>query len=321
MKKLLFFTSIFILSLNLAFAQVAIQVTETAQRDSSLQPVSLLEKSLLWEITGNGLEDTSFLYGTIHLISKEDFLLTDETKSSFKKSERVVFEINMEEMNDFSVIFSLMGKMLMPNATTLRDLLDEEKYNFVKAKLADSGMPPILMGILERVKPLFLTTFASGEIDSGGFQNGDIVSYEMEFMQMAQQSEKEMGGLETIEYQLSVFDSIPLEAQAGMLYESLKAESDGSDQFKEMVKMYLDQDIEGMQVMFEDESAGMGEYEDILLINRNRNWIPLMREMMKEKPTFFAVGAGHLGGEYGVIRLLRQAGYTLRPLHVEVSEP
>src|SRR5690606_1725815 len=144
-------------------------------------------------------------------ISKEDFLLTDETKSSFKKSERVVFEINMEEMNDFSVIFSLMGKMLMPNATTLRDLLDEEKYNFVKAKLADSGMPPILMGILERVKPLFLTTFASGEIDSGGFQNGDIVSYEMEFMQMAQQSEKEMGGLETIEYQLSVFDSIPLE--------------------------------------------------------------------------------------------------------------
>ena len=101
-----------------------------------------------------------------------------------------------------------------------------------------------------------------------------------------------------------------------MLVESLNAESEGSDQFKEMVDMYLNEDIEGMQAMFENEDDGMAEYEDVLLVNRNRNWIPIMEGMMKEKPTFFAVGAGHLGGKNGVIKLLRKEGYTLKPLHI-----
>ena len=139
-------------------------------------------------------------------------------------------------------------------------------------------------------------------------------------MQMAQQMEKEMAGLETVEYQISIFDSIPLDEQAQMLVESMRAESEGSDQFKEMVQMYLNEDIEAMQDMFKGEEEGIAEYEDVLLVNRNRNWIPIMRGMMKEKPTFFAVGAGHLGGKNGVIRLLQNEGYTLTPLHVKTTK-
>lgn len=320
MKKLFLTLFIFILTFKFSFGQVAIEIPGNVQSDSSQSAATGLEKSLLWEISGNGLAKPSFLYGTIHMINKDDFLLTDETKTSFDKSKRITFEINMEEMNDISTMFTLINKVLMPDAITLKDLLAKEDYDFVKEKLSDLGLPALMMGILERVKPLFLTTFASGDMDPNGLQNGAIVSYEMEFMEMAQQTEKEMAGLETIEYQLSIFDSIPLKAQAQMLLESLKAESEGSDQFVEMVKLYLSQDIEGMQVMFDNEDAGMAEYEDVLLTNRNRNWIPVMRGMMKEKPTFFAVGAGHLGGENGVIRLLRQAGYTLKPLHVTNSK-
>jgi len=82
-----------------------------------------------------------------------------------------------------------------------------------------------------------------------------------------------------------------------------------------MVKLYKDQDLVGMQKMFEDDEEGIGKYEDVFLKNRNQNWIPVMEKMMSAKPTFFAVGAGHLGGSIGVIALLRKVGYNVKPLY------
>jgi hypothetical protein len=79
------------------------------------------------------------------------------------------------------------------------------------------------------------------------------------------------------------------------------------------VQLYKDQDIEGMQRQASEDPEIAG-FEQILLINRNRNWIPVMERMMAEKPTFFAVGAGHLGGANGVLQLLKTAGYTVEPI-------
>ncbi|MBK6949221.1 MAG: TraB/GumN family protein [Haliscomenobacter sp.] len=77
--------------------------------------------------------------------------------------------------------------------------------------------------------------------------------------------------------------------------------------------MYKNQDIEGMQGMLGADKE-IAAFENLLLVNRNRKWIPIMEKMMSEKPTFFAVGAGHLGGPQGVVQLLRDSGYSLTPL-------
>ncbi|MEM1319975.1 MAG: TraB/GumN family protein [Bacteroidota bacterium] len=295
-----------LLLLFLLLSSIQAQVAEQQPQAAADNP----NNSLLWEIRGDSLEQPSYLYGTIHMIGKDDYFLTDSTKAAFDRAERVTFEINMEDMTDFSVIFSLMTKVMMNDGVTLPDLLSKEDYAFVEKKFKEMGLP---MMMLNRLKPMFLSVFASGDMEPGGLSNGSLVSYEVEFMEMAQQDKKEMAGLETVEYQMSMFDSIPYKAQADMLVESLKAGNDGSDEFAEMVKMYKTQDISAMQKMFDDGGGGVGEYEDLLLGNRNRNWIPIMAKMMKEKPTFFAVGAGHLGGKQGVIQLLRDAGYTLSP--------
>lgn len=290
-----------------------------AQTDATVKTLKEKEtiNSLLWEISGKELSKPSYLYGTIHMIDKDDYFLTDATKVAFDKSEKVAFEINMEEMSDMSVIFSLMGKIMMADGTTLKDLLSEEDYDFVKKKFKEMGLPIAMLG---RMKPMFLSTFAAGAEGGGGepggmgMMGGDMVSYEMKFMEMAQTNQKEMAGLETIDFQLSMFDSIPYKAQAEMLVKSLKASSEGADQLKEMVDLYKNQDIEGMQTMFNAEQGGLDGYQDVLLVQRNENWIPIMEDMMTEQITFFAVGAGHLGGEKGVIDLLKEAGYTLKPL-------
>ncbi|HFB99549.1 MAG TPA: TraB/GumN family protein [Phaeodactylibacter sp.] len=266
------------------------------------------EKALLWKVTGKELKQPSYVFGTIHMISKEDFFLTDAIKDAFGKTNRVVFEINMEEMNDMSVLFKLMGKITMSNGQTLKDLISPEDYKLVEKHFSEMGLP---LMFLEKIKPLFLSTFASGDAAPGDLQSGEMKSYEMVFMEMAQQDKKEMGGLETIEFQLSMFDSIPYKAQADMLVDAIKSSGEGDDQFKQMVDLYKKQDLPGLYKMIEGDTEGVGDFEDLLLKGRNKNWIPIIEKMIANKATFFAVGAGHLGGENGVVALLRKQGYEV----------
>lgn len=298
---------------SLLFLVTLANISTWAQPAEVADPYTptVAENSLLWEITGAGLETPSYLFGTIHMIGKKDFFLTDAMKASFAKTQRVAFEIDMEEMSDFSTIMPLMMKTFMANGTTLKDLVSEEEYTMVKEHFQDMGLP---MMLLDRIKPMFLSAMTSGDMFNAEETPDAMVSYEMELMKMAQEQEKEIDGLETAEFQMSMFDSIPYDAQAKMLVESIKTNQSGDDQFKEMVEMYKNQDIHRMQSMLKDEDEGIADYEDLLLAGRNRNWIPIMAEMMAQQPTFFAVGAGHLGGKAGVIALLRQKGYEVKPI-------
>lgn len=267
-----------------------------------------LEKSLLWEITGNGLTKASYLYGTIHIIDAEDYFLPEGTLSAMDQSENVFFEIDMSEMNDVSKMMPLLQKAFMSDGMTLKDLLTEEDYTLVNDHFKEMGLP---LFFLEKIKPMFLTVFASGDMSPGDLQNGELKSYEMEFAEMAENSGKTIGGLETIDYQISIFDSIPYTEQAKMLIESIKSTDTGDDQMKELVDLYKAQDVAGLyKAMQGDEN--ITEYEDVLLFQRNANWIPIMAAAMTDKVSFFAVGAGHLGGEKGVINLLREEGYTVK---------
>jgi len=273
-------------------------------------PTTPQEKSLIWEIKGKNLNQSSFLYGTIHMIGKKDFFLTEGTKKSFDQAKQVAFEIDMEEMNNIMALVPLLMQSFMKNDTTLKDLLNKEEYSLVENHFQQVGMP---MMLLNRIKPMFLSAMdPKAMMGEGGKE--DIVSYEMEFLTMAQKQKKNVEGLETAAFQMSMFDSIPYKVQANMLVESIKAGKESGDaQFDQMVDLYKKQDIQAMQDMV-DEDGETGNYSDLLLVNRNRKWIPVMEKMMNVKPTFFAVGAGHLGGEKGVISLLRRAGYSVEPV-------
>lgn len=273
------------------------------------------DKSLLWEISGQDLTESSFLYGTIHMINKSDFFLTESTKEALSDTDQITFEINMEDMSNFAALMPVMMKMFMSDGQTLKDLYTEEEYELVQAHFEKLGLPLAFLG---RIKPMFLSMMASEDAMNmqGSAQSGEIVSYEMELMKMAQEQEKPIDGLETAEFQMSLFDSIPYDVQAQMLMATIKSGDSGEEdnQLEQMVEMYKNQDIQGMQRMVKGDKGGISEYEELLLLRRNRNWIPVMEEMMAKNATFFAVGAGHLGGEEGVIALLRKAGYTVSPV-------
>ncbi|HHS95686.1 MAG TPA: TraB/GumN family protein [Phaeodactylibacter sp.] len=309
----LFLTALY----SFGFSQVKTNTEDTALRTDSTEAQNnyaptTAENALLWAITGNDLQDTSYLYGTIHMIAEKDFFLTPNTKKAFHNSEQVFFEIDINQMNDFSILFSLLGQVLMKDGVTLDKLLNEEDFQLVKSHFSTMGLP---MFILKKVKPMFLSSLISGNLGTQADTTSErIVSYEMEFLAMAKQEQKSVAGLETIEYQMSVFDSIPYKDQAQMLVQSIKTENGHNSEFEQMIQLYKNQDIVGMQTMFSSDAQGIAKYEDVFLKNRNQNWIPIMEKAMKDKTTLFAVGAGHLAGHIGIIALLRKEGYTLTPI-------
>lgn len=270
-----------------------------------------LDKALLWQITGKGITNPSYLYGTIHMIPAEDFFLPKGTLGAIEKCDDMFFEIDMKDMTDMGAMMGMINKIFMKDGVTLKDLLTEEEYKKVSDKFSEIGLP---MMMLERIKPMFLSAFAMSDMSPTGIKDGKIKSYEMEFYEMAQNKKMTTGGLETIDFQISVFDSIPYKDQAKMLVESLNADNTEDVEFQKMVKMYKDQNVDAMVEMMHNGSSDLGEHEDILLTGRNKNWIDKIIAQAKKKPTFFAVGAGHLGGPEGVVNLLKKQGLKVVPV-------
>jgi uncharacterized protein len=300
--------SLFSLVLFTSFFLFSCKGTKSAQSSDTLP------QALLWKIEHKDLPEPSYLFGTIHMIPREDFFLPVGLEEAFDKSGKVVFEIDLDDMSDMGSLMGMLANLMMKNGMTLNKLLTPAEYKEVSDYFDGMGLP---MMLLNKVKPMFLSMLAEVNMDPDEMQSDAIVSYEMELYDKANKSAKDVGGLETMAYQMSLFDSIPYKEQAHMLLDAVRGTNMESDMFEETVELYKLQNIEAMVAMVgESEQNDTSNFENILLHNRNHNWIPVMVKKMTSGPVFFAVGAGHLGGEQGVIKLLRKAGYQLTPVSV-----
>lgn len=303
--------------MNMTIRSLLLPLLLAAGFGTAAQAPTADENALLWKISSDNLPTHSYLFGTIHIIPEENFLLTEVTQKAFDSSARIAFEIDTEAMMNPMGMMALMSKMYMNNDTTLKDLLTEADYKRVDEHFTDMGLPMVIMG---RIKPMFLSIMAGQDMKAGAkgmpSMGEGSKSYEMELTTRAQAQEKPIVGLETAAFQMSLFDSIPYAAQATMLMEAIDSEGDNSADamLEKMVELYTSQNIVGMQELMHADEAGLGGYEELLLLKRNRNWIPIMEKLMMQERVFFAVGAGHLAGEEGVIALLRKAGYELTPI-------
>ena len=81
-----------------------------------------------------------------------------------------------------------------------------------------------------------------------------------------------------------------------------------------MLNFYKKQQMDSLKTMVGKSEFGSDKYDDLLLNNRNKNWVKQLKEIMKNKSVFVAVGAGHLVGDAGLISLLKKAGYNVEPL-------
>jgi uncharacterized protein YbaP (TraB family) len=285
---------------------ISCKTTKTEVAGDGFKP---LQNSLLWKIESDNIPGPSYIFGTIHIISSEKYFLPEKFYETFDNTDNVVFEIDMNKMNDPSTLMQLLPKIMMRGDTSLKDLLSKEDYLKLQGKFKTSGLPIFLF---EKIKPLFLTILTEEGVEPGSIQSGKYKSYEMEIMKMAEEKHKTVGALETMEFKIVILESIPYKEQAKMLMENINSSDKDNSQLKELVEIYRQQNINSLHQSIKTDE--ISRYEKILLNNRNQNWIPVMIQYMKQNPTFFAVGAGHLGGENGVINLLRKKRYKVSPV-------
>jgi uncharacterized protein len=269
------------------------------------------DNTLLWEISGNGLKKPSFLFGTFHLLCKDDIHFSDQLKKAMKSADEVYMELKLD---DPSIMLSGMMYMNMKNGKTLESLYTPEEYKRLEDYFSDTLRMPMLL--FQKAKPYFLVALLYPRMMDCSSPSG----VEEELMKIAKDDKKEIKGLETMQFQASVFDSIPYEWQAKELLKNIDSFSVYKNEFETMLDFYKNQQMDSLKTMVGKSEFGSDKYDDLLLKKRNKNWVKQLKEIMKNKSVFVAVGAGHLVGNDGLINLLKKAGYTVVPLENKIPD-
>lgn len=268
---------------------------------SGITNAQALEKSLLWKISGNGLKSPSYLYGTIHITC--DATLQPGVVPAMDATQQLYLEMDMD---DPTLQQGMAGGMMMKDGKKMTDLATPAEVKIIDDFLQKNlGMP---LAAMNTIKPIFISMmFLTKMLDC------ELQSVESELMKISSEQNEEILGLETLADQMATLDAVPYEEQMAELVKSAKTDlANDRKETAQLTKLYTNQDIEGMlQAARESDNVTTSKYENELLVKRNRNWIDKIASIAKQKPTFFGVGAAHLAGDNGVIRLLRKRGFKV----------
>lgn len=259
------------------------------------------DKSLLWKITGKDMKAPSYVFGTIHMLCQKDYIWTPAMRNSLRACKEVCFEMDMD---DPSVMMQIAMGMIDNSGRTLKDYFTSEEYALVEGFVNDSlGMN---IAMFQQMKPAALQSlFATRAVSCS-----TPVSYEANIMDEAKKYRLEITGLEQANEQLELFDRLPADSVVKELVKMATDYSQERLEYQRMLKAYKRQDL---PVLFQliDSTRAASDDLTAFLDDRNHKWISRMEERMEQRPVFFAVGAGHLPGENGIIQLLRNAGYLV----------
>lgn len=263
-----------------------------------------IEKTNLWKIEGDDIK-TSYLFGTLHIIPQKDFEISDKIKKAFEASERVALEIDMDNPN---LSKEVMAAFMLPEGKELKSYMDEKEFKQLDDYLKEKrgvGLEPY-----NKFKPAMLMSL----LMMTGEKKEPLSSYEIAFVQMAIKAKKEIDGLETMAEQLEAFDGDSYEKQIDSYIKMIEEPQESEKAYRKLLALYLEEDVDGMydymDVFMNQDLDAKKRFLDV----RNNKWIPKITEYSKKSSVFYAVGGGHLGGEQGVIKLLRKKGYKVTPI-------
>ncbi|UOQ78587.1 TraB/GumN family protein [Hymenobacter sp. 5516J-16] len=267
-------------------------------------PPATPANALLWKVSGKGLAKPSYLYGTIHLICPQDLRISEPVKRAFASTRQLILELDMDSP---TLLEDMKAGMKMNDGQTLHKLLSAADYARVSSYLKDKAGIPIAQ--VSMLKPFIVSSLLYSNLLGCA-----PASYETSFVKLAQEQHKEIQGLETVQEQLGFFDKIPYTVQSQLLADLVTREAEAQQEFQQLVTLYKAQKIEELRAVTSASAFSFPGYAEMLLDNRNQRWLATIAQQAAGQPTFFAVGAAHLGGPKGLLALLRQQGYQVQPV-------
>ena len=267
---------------------------------------------LVWKISGNGIKKPSYILGTHHGCP---FTYCDSIPGlmkAFDKVDNIIGEINMIEFAEMSPerMQKMQAMMMMPADTSLLSLFSTEEAAKVNEWLGKKMGASLEM--LSVMKPMtIMVTVQNKEMMEVIPEIATMTTIDKYMQTLGQRKGKTIGELETADYQMELLYGNSLEEQADALLEMID-HGDSKGLLQQLTNAYKSQNLDTLWKVFQEQMTGY-EYDAIVKV-RNLNWEKQMKELLPKQSTLFVVGAGHLPGEFGMINLLREAGFKLKPV-------
>ena len=267
---------------------------------------------LLWKISGRGIEKPSYSLGTHHAIP---FTYCDSIPGLMKAFEEVDFvigEFDMVKMGEMTLeqMQNMQKMMMMPADTTLMSLFSKEEKELLDAYLKETIGAQLEM--FSSMKPMTIMVTVQNKILMDIIPDIASMTGMDKYMQtLAVSKDKKVGGLETMEYQMNLLYGNSLEEQADALLEMART-SNSKELLAKLTAVYKSQDLDALWNVFKEQMTTY-EYDSFVTV-RNWNWEKQIVELLPVQSSLFVVGSGHLPGEKGMIKLLKKAGYKVKPV-------
>lgn len=277
---------------------------------------------LLYKISGNNLPRPSYIIGTHHLANVGFVNKIKGVNDALTNTEQVYGELIWDNMTNADSVAYMKQQMTLPDGKTLKDVLSTEQYAKLNAYLKSAMQAdlnnPIVQAQMGKLTPLAmviqLTVLSYMTKHIGEFD--PTSTFDQYFQAQAKKNKEYVGGFETVAFQAKVlYGSMPLQRQLVMLECFLDHTAFIEEMTEKMSEAFYAQDLNALKAA-QDEKLNNScdntpEENDLLIYNRNADWLKKMPVIMAKAPTFFVVGALHLPGDKGVLDGLRKLGYTV----------
>ncbi|WP_421750358.1 TraB/GumN family protein [Croceimicrobium sp.] len=266
------------------------------------------QSSLFWEVESPEGKK-SYLYGTYHLLGSDFLTERPKVMEAFEASNAVV----VETVIDSSQMMQLAYLMIMNKS--LKAMTDSADYQLLKRELE-----PLIgtdLAVYDQMKPIVLSTTYAGYLAEE--LTPDSLDYagmplDMHFAAEAKKASKKLIELETMQEQFEIlFSSQTEEEQLQDLLDVLKEGAPSGDMMSGIITAYHANDLDALYQSAMEWEGGLSDME-VMIDQRNLNWVEKLEIQLQKGGLFIAVGALHLPGEKGLIQLLEARGFTLKPI-------
>ena len=277
---------------------------------------------LLYKISGKDLQKPSYIIGTYHLANVGFVDSIHGVKEALTATEQVYGELDMTDMMSADNMKKMQNAMMLPEGQSLKTLLTVDQMKrlnaYLKKAMSVDMSNPMVEQQMGRLSPVALTTQLTilmfmtkhmGEFDPSS-------TFDQYFQAQAKKNNEPVGGLETLDFQIkTLFQGMPVKRQVELLMCLIDNETFMQSMTDKVVSAFYAQDLTALKAAMDEKIGGScdstPEEDNAMIYSRNTDWVTKIPAIMSTKPTFFAVGAGHLPGDKGVLHLLENAGYTV----------
>ncbi|GAA0891062.1 TraB/GumN family protein [Fulvivirga kasyanovii] len=290
----------FLLSLALIITAPLICISQTDDNANAV----------LWEVSGNGLSKPSYLYGIVNFLPKKEYSVPRKVKNVMKDCE--VFATKLISDNSSQKKFNKAVRI--PNDGWINDYLTDDELNQLRLLLM------MRYDVREhayhynysRLQPIILVTATTAlDLDK------NITFPEEELSDIARKNKMTVKGLGTIQEEIDAFEKFPIKDQVEALKYTVNNFEQHLKDYDQLVKYYIeDENLEKVSEETLKATNKSEPFQQYYYTNRIKNWFPEIKNTINNNSTFFALGAPFLAGDNGLIQLLREEGFEVKPVSV-----